>query len=169
MPENVYICSYTKIFSATAVAMQVIHSKKLIIINGSFFFYIGQTWELRGCMVACVLSRFSHVWLFSPMGCSLQGSSVHGLLQARILEWVAMHSFRGSSWSRDWTPSPASGSLPQCHLGSLFLSIKALNSKVRESNAKTSTSCPLCPFQFYIWNWGSNHRMCSETYWVQSA
>ena len=31
------------------------------------------------------------------------GSSVHGMLQARILEWVAMTSFRGSSWTRDQT------------------------------------------------------------------
>ena len=37
------------------------------------------------------------------MDCSLPGSSVHGLLQARILEWVAMHFSRGSSWPRDWT------------------------------------------------------------------
>ena len=31
-----------------------------------------------------------------PMDCSPPGSSVHGILQARILEWVAMTSFRGS-------------------------------------------------------------------------
>ena len=31
------------------------------------------------------------------------GSSVHGIFQARILEWVAMPSFRGSSQPRDWT------------------------------------------------------------------
>ena len=31
------------------------------------------------------------------------GSSVHGILQARILEWAAMPSSRGSSWPRDWT------------------------------------------------------------------
>ena len=37
------------------------------------------------------------------MDCSLPGSSVHGILQARILEWVAMPSLRGSSWPRDWT------------------------------------------------------------------
>ena len=37
------------------------------------------------------------------MGCSLPGSSVHGILQARILEWVAMLSSRGSSWPRDQT------------------------------------------------------------------
>ena len=38
-----------------------------------------------------------------PMDCSLLGSSVHGILQARILEQVAMLSFRGSSWPRDRT------------------------------------------------------------------
>ena len=35
--------------------------------------------------------------LCDPMDCSLPGSSVHGILQARILEWVAMPSSRGSS------------------------------------------------------------------------
>ena len=34
---------------------------------------------------------------------SLPGSSVHGILQARFLEWVAMPSSRGSSQPRDWT------------------------------------------------------------------
>ena len=37
------------------------------------------------------------------MGCNLPGSSVRGILQARILEWVAMPSSRGSSWLREWT------------------------------------------------------------------
>ena len=32
-----------------------------------------------------------------PMGCSLPGSSVHGILQARILEWVAISFSEGSS------------------------------------------------------------------------
>ena len=31
------------------------------------------------------------------------GSSVHGILQARILEWIGMRSSRRSSWPRDWT------------------------------------------------------------------
>ena len=35
--------------------------------------------------------------------CNLSGSSLHGILQARILEWVAISFSRGSSWSRDWT------------------------------------------------------------------
>ena len=60
-----------------------------------------------------------------PMDCSPPGSSVHGILQARRLEWVAMPSSRGSLWSRDQThisctaggssPSKAPGK-PSCHL-----------------------------------------------------
>ena len=38
-----------------------------------------------------------------PMDCSLPVSSVHGILQARILEWVAISFSRGSSWPRDRT------------------------------------------------------------------
>ena len=34
---------------------------------------------------------------------SSPGSSVHGVLQERILKWVAMPSSRGSSWPRNWT------------------------------------------------------------------
>ena len=41
--------------------------------------------------------------LFNAMDCNLPGSSVHGILQARILEWVAMPSARGSSRPRDRT------------------------------------------------------------------
>ena len=45
-----------------------------------------------------MLSCFSRVQLFaSPMGHSLPGSSVHGVLQARILEWVAIPFSRGSA------------------------------------------------------------------------
>ena len=41
--------------------------------------------------------------LCNPKDCSLPGSSVHGILQARILEWIALPFFRGSSQPRDWT------------------------------------------------------------------
>ena len=51
-------------------------------------------------MCACVLSRFSQVWLFATP-CSPSGSSVQGISQARILEWVAMPSSRKYSWPRD--------------------------------------------------------------------
>ena len=41
--------------------------------------------------------------LWDPMGCSSPGSPVHGVFQARILEWVAISFSGGSSWPRDWT------------------------------------------------------------------
>ena len=41
--------------------------------------------------------------LCDPMDCSPPGSSVCGILQARILEWVAISFSRGFSWPRDWT------------------------------------------------------------------
>ena len=41
--------------------------------------------------------------LCDPMDCSLLGSSVHGILQARIVEWVAISFSRGSSRPRDKT------------------------------------------------------------------
>ena len=41
--------------------------------------------------------------LCNLMDHSLPGSSIHGILQARILEWVAMPSSRGSFWPRDQT------------------------------------------------------------------
>ena len=41
--------------------------------------------------------------LCHPVDCSPPGSSIHGILQARILEWVAISFPRGSSQLRDWT------------------------------------------------------------------
>ena len=41
--------------------------------------------------------------LWEPMNHSPPGSSVHGILQARILAWVAIPFSRRSSWHRDWT------------------------------------------------------------------
>ena len=53
------------------------------------------------CMHAQLLSR---VWLFSnSMDCSLPCSPDHGILQSKILEWVALSFSRGSSQPRDGT------------------------------------------------------------------
>ena len=49
-----------------------------------------------------------------PMDCSLPGSSVSGISQAGVLEWVVISSSRGSSRLRD--PTWQVGSLPLCHL-----------------------------------------------------
>ena len=45
----------------------------------------------------------SHVWLCDPMGCNPPGPSAHEILQARILQWVAIPITRRSFWPRDWT------------------------------------------------------------------
>ena len=66
------------------------------------------------CMGMFLLTNMSPAWmsakslqwcrtLCDPVDCSLPGFSVHRILQARILEWVAMPFSRGSSQPRDWT------------------------------------------------------------------
>ena len=45
--------------------------------------------------------------LCHPMDCSLSGSSVHGIFQTRVLEWIAISFSRGSSQPRNRTGSPA--------------------------------------------------------------
>ena len=58
------------------------------------------------CVCACVcvcICVYVSLTLCDPMDCTPPGSSVHGILQARILEWVVMPSSRGSSWRRDGT------------------------------------------------------------------
>ena len=67
----------------------------------------------------CVSVSDSVVWLSAqvcptlcdPVDCSPPGSSVHEILQARILEWVATPSSRGSSWPGDGPMSLASPAL----------------------------------------------------------
>ena len=50
---------------------------------------------------SCCCVAKSCLTLCSPMNCSLPGSPAHGILQARILEWVAISSSRGSSRTRN--------------------------------------------------------------------
>ena len=45
----------------------------------------------------------SYPTLCYPMDCSLSGSSVRGIFQARVLEWIAIFFSRGSSQPRNWT------------------------------------------------------------------
>ena len=72
------------------------------------------------CVCACAQSCLT---LFNPKDCSPPGSSVHGILQARILEWVAISSSKGYSWPRDQTRVSVSPALDdrffttKCHLG----------------------------------------------------
>ena len=54
------------------------------------------------CVCVCSVTQLCPS-VCDRMDCSLPGSSVHGIYQARLLEWVAMPSSRGSSWPRDQT------------------------------------------------------------------
>ena len=90
------------------------------------------------CLVA------SHVWLFcDPINCSLPGSSIHGILQARILEWVAIPFSRGSSW----TGSPVlQENMPNCKFKQVILLVFFLFSL---GNIQAPSSPDLC-FKFVV-------------------
>ena len=72
---------------------------------------LGRNWlvSIHLCVkLMCEVKKWSDVaqscpTVCDPMDCSLPGCSVHGILQARILEWVAISFCRGSSQPRDGT------------------------------------------------------------------
>ena len=78
--------------------------------------------ELCMCTQSCLT-------LVDPIDCSLPGSSVHGLFQARILKQVVISLFRGSSWPGNQTRVSCIpchwqvDSLPLCHLGSTIVEL----------------------------------------------
>ena len=59
-------------------------------------------WAIQQYCCYCLVPK-SYLTLCNPMDCSPPGSSVHGIIQVRILEWVAIPFSRGSSQSRDQT------------------------------------------------------------------
>ena len=59
-----------------------------------------QLWTIAGFIFCFLLVAQWCQTLCDPLDCSPPGSSVHGILQARIMEWVAMPSSRGSSQPR---------------------------------------------------------------------
>ena len=79
--------------------------------------------RLSSSALVCVLSCFSRVWLFAAQWTvARQAPLSMGILQARILEWVAMSSCRGSSPPRDRTCVSYISCIGRwvlyCHLGS---------------------------------------------------
>ena len=71
--------------------------------HGCEWRHCGEHTEMQcvGCVRAKSLQ--SCLTLCDPVDCSLPGSSVHGILQARVLKWIAMPSSKGSSQTRDQT------------------------------------------------------------------
>ena len=86
------------------------------------------------------------------MDCSLPGSSVHGILQARILEWVAMPTSRGSSQPRDRTHISC---LLQWQVGSLPIAppgkpqnVSTCKQKKPPTQTGLNSSHCLCPLKY---------------------
>ena len=86
-----------------------------------------QSWGLSSLNEShrvCVLVTRSCPLFVTPMDCNPPDSSVHGILQARILDLVAIPFSRGSSWPRDWTQvSCIAGIYYLSHQGSPNISI----------------------------------------------
>jgi len=97
--------------------------------------------------------------LCSPMDCSPSGSSVHGILQARILEWVAMPSSRGYSPPSDRTHVSCIGrrilyhwaTWEACEYGVHLINPKVM---ITELNSQDGAACAflLCCF-LALWPW----------------
>ena len=84
-------------------------------VSANWYGSISRLWHLRwpyqvhGALITKLCLALATPWTV----CSPPGCSVHGVLQARILEWVAISFSRGSSWPRDWTQI-------SCTAGSFF-------------------------------------------------
>ena len=108
------------LFSSCSLAGVFHHSLALLRHNLKRFFGSQHTWSGRATCSASATWLCARVWapckqcmhanspqlclnLCEPVNCSPPGSSVHRILLARILEWVAMPSSRGSSQPRDQT------------------------------------------------------------------
>ena len=79
------------------------------------------------------------------MDCSPPGSSVHGISQAGILEWLTISFSRGSSWPRDWIYISCIGrkSLPLSYLGSLKYRIATFKTILLLLLLSCFKSCPI--------------------------
>ena len=87
---------------------------KAIYYHFAYLIYMQSAWVRDKSLKACPT-------LCNPRDYSPPGSSIHGILQARILEWVAISSSRGSSQPRDQTqvsPALKEDSLPLSLQGS---------------------------------------------------
>ena len=90
-------------------------SKKYSPLKGNEVCCLRMNFKNRACVCVCVCVRArarmcvraqSCPILCNPKDCSPPGSSVHGIFQERILEWVAIPCSKGSSWPRYQTHVP---------------------------------------------------------------
>ena len=119
--SNVLLKASVSLFSLAVLSMgsQRLRHNWVTELNCSVHYVTDVLMSLQFSSVA-----ESYLTLCDPLNCSPAGSSVHRISQARILEWVAISSSRGSAWSRVWTCETLlnllhwqADSLPLSHLG----------------------------------------------------
>ena len=105
---------WSNLAAAAAARIIFLHLRIIIYLLGLINFQswssdakrllnLGSLWTRVLRFPICVYSSLHCIGLCNSMDCNPPGSSVHGLLQTRILEWVAILFSKGSSWPRDWT------------------------------------------------------------------
>ena len=116
------ICGFSKERTCTEKKSESKETQSSNAFPGNDFIYHIIKWKSESEVAQ------SYPTLCDPVDCSPPGSSVHGILQARILEWVAVSFSRASSWPRDRTrvsriagtlPSEPPGNQPDGHTYSL--------------------------------------------------
>ena len=80
-----------------------LHNESLRNFSCSLLFMFKHFWKKLNCNEVKIEVAPLHPILCDPMDCSLSCSSIQGIFQARVLEWVAISFSRGSSQSRDQT------------------------------------------------------------------
>ena len=90
---SLFVCPPPHIFTISAP-----REKKPYLVSC----YIPGAWNSAG-LYAYLLSHSVMSDSCNPMDCNPPGSSVQGILQARILDWIAISFSRGSSQPGDWT------------------------------------------------------------------
>ena len=123
------------------------HTRTILNRLRKFPWHVLRGWLLFQGFCCCSVVQLC-LTLCDPMDCSPPGSSVHGILQARILEWVATSFSRGSFWLRDqtrvscidqqilyhWaTRKPSKSSK---HLKDRILYLRGRNARVREIGSR---------------------------------
>ena len=92
----------------------------------------------------------SHSTLCDPVDCSPLGSSIHGILQARVLEWAAISFSRRSSRPRDQTWVSRIAGRPLSHQGSPYGVLCNMSISCEEDGH----SLPSSPFRLWEWKQG---------------
>ena len=93
--STLYFIQYVYDVSVTCIAY--VYTQKYTPHQTYIFYYV-LLMSVHAQPFQSCLTTLCH-----PVDCSLPGSSGHGILQARMLEWAAVPSSRGSSRPREWT------------------------------------------------------------------